>query len=52
MFEQYESPFSVRYASPEMLELFSQQTRIETWRKLWVELARAERALGLPIEEE
>jgi adenylosuccinate lyase len=34
-----------------MLELFSQKTRIETWRKLWVALARAEHKLGLPVTE-
>ena len=35
-----------------MLELFSAQTRIETWRKLWVALAKAEHELGLPITKE
>ena len=49
MFEKYESPLSSRYASRYMLELFSQKTRIVTWRKLWVALARAEMELGLPI---
>ena len=45
----YISPFSSRYASEYMSSLFSAQTRIETWRRLWVELARAESELGLPI---
>ena len=48
----YESPFSARYASAYMTSLFSAQTRIETWRKLWVALARAESELGLPITKE
>lgn len=48
----YESPFSARYASQYMTSLFSAETRIETWRKLWVELARAESELGLPITAE
>ena len=48
----YESPFSGRYSSEEMLRLFSKRTRHETWRRLWVELARAERELGLPIRQE
>lgn len=48
----YESPFSARYASQYMKSLFSAETRIETWRKLWVELARAEGELGLPITPE
>ena len=52
MFEKYESPLSSRYASRYMLELFSQKTRIVTWRKLWVALARAEMELGLPITPE
>ena len=49
MSNQYISPFSSRYASDYMSALFSAQTRIETWRRLWVELARAESELGLPI---
>ena len=51
MTDQYESPLSSRYASDYMLHLFSQQKRIETWRKLWISLAKAERSLGLPITE-
>ena len=35
-----------------MLKLFSMETRIQTWRKLWVALAKAEMELGLPITEE
>ena len=52
MYEKYESPLSSRYASDYMLHLFSQQKRIQTWRKLWVALARAEHKLGLPITAE
>ncbi len=48
----YESPLSSRYASQYMLGLFSMDTRIQTWRRLWVALARAEHRLGLPITEE
>ena len=51
MKQTYESPLSSRYASDYMLNLFSAQTRIETWRRLWTALARAEMELGLPIEE-
>lgn len=51
MTDQYESPLSTRYASDYMLHLFSQQKRIETWRKLWISLAKAEHSLGLPITE-
>ena len=52
MTNQYESPLSSRYASEYMLNLFSSDTRYRTWRKLWVELARAEMELGLPVTEE
>ena len=52
MTEKYESPLSSRYASEYMLKLFSMDTRIQTWRKLWVSLARAEMELGLPVTAE
>jgi len=48
----YESPLSSRYASEYMLELFSAQKRIETWRRLWIALARAEHNLGLNVTAE
>ncbi len=50
--EIYNSPLASRYASDYMLRLFSQDTRIKTWRRLWVSLACAEMKLGLPITEE
>ena len=49
MTDKYESPLSSRYASDYMLKLFSMDTRIQTWRKLWISLAKAEMELGLPI---
>ena len=52
MYERYESPLSSRYASNEMLTLFSHRTRIKTWRQLWTALARAEHDLGLPVTAE
>jgi len=52
MTNRYESPLSSRYASDYMLELFSSDTRYQTWRKLWVALAKAENALGLPVTKE
>ena len=52
MTNQYESPLSTRYASEYMLHLFSADMRIQTWRKLWVSLAKAQRKLGLPITQE
>ena len=52
MNNKYESPLSSRYASAYMLELFSADKRYQTWRRLWVSLAKAEKSLGLPITEE
>ena len=52
MTDKYESPLSSRYASDYMLRLFSMDTRIQTWRRLWVALARAEHELGLPVTAE
>ena len=52
MNNKYESPLSSRYASDYMLELFSSDTRYQTWRRLWVALAKAEMNLGLPITQE
>ena len=52
MTDRYESPLSSRYASSYMLSLFSAETKIRTWRKLWVSLAKAEHALGLPVTRE
>ena len=51
MTNKYESPLSSRYASEYMLHLFSADMRIQTWRKLWVSLAKAEMELGLPITQ-
>ena len=52
MTDRYESPLSSRYASEYMLHLFSQDVRYQTWRKLWVSLAKAEHKLGLNITQE
>jgi len=48
----YESPLASRYASREMLYLFSPDKKFMTWHKLWVALARGEMELGLPITKE
>ena len=52
MYDRYESPLITRYASVSMQQLFSAQRRAETWRRLWLALAKAEHELGLPITEE
>ncbi len=52
MTDTYQSPFSGRYASEEMQELFSSDNRYSTWRKLWLSLAKAEKTMGLDISDE
>ena len=52
MHDRYESPLITRYASVSMQQLFSAQRRAETWRRLWLALAKTEHELGLPITEE
>src|SRR3984885_13035027 len=45
--DTYESPLATRNASAEMLRLFSPQHKFGLWRRLWLELARCERELGI-----
>lgn len=47
----YDNPLIARYAGPEMAALWSPRRRIATWRRLWIELARAQRELGLGITD-
>lgn len=51
-FCNYRSPLSTRYASKEMQYNFSDQKKFSTWRQLWVNLAKAEKELGLQITED
>jgi adenylosuccinate lyase len=52
-YDTYESPLASRNASKEMLQLFSPNHKFALWRKLWLELARSQRELGLTrISEE
>jgi adenylosuccinate lyase len=48
-YDEYGNPLLERYASREMAAVFSPQRKFETWRRLWIVLAEAERELGLPI---
>ncbi|MBU3806459.1 MAG: adenylosuccinate lyase [Candidatus Fournierella pullistercoris] len=50
--DRYISPFETRYASPQMQYIFSDDNKFRTWRRLWIALARAEKAAGLPITQE
>ncbi len=47
----YTSPLVERNASREMAELFGAQRKFSTWRRLWLELAKAEMKLGLDITQ-
>ncbi len=47
----YTSPLVERNASRAMSELFGAQKKHSTWRRLWLELARAEKKLGLDIKQ-
>src|SRR3954470_8567534 len=50
--EIYENPLISRYASRELATLWGDQRKFSTWRRLWVWLAEAEAALGLPVTKE
>jgi adenylosuccinate lyase len=45
----YVSPLVERNASREMAELFGAQKKFSTWRRLWLQLAKAQKKLGLNI---
>src|SRR5215471_1193227 len=47
--DQYQNPLISRYASKDVVQLWSPQSIHSTWRKLWVALAEAEQELGLAI---
>lgn len=47
----YVSPLVERNASMEMARLFGAQKKFSTWRRLWLELAKAQKKLGLDIKQ-
>jgi len=47
---EYRSPLASRYATKEMAANFADHRRIVLWRRLWIELATAQRELGLSID--
>ena len=50
-YKVYVSPLVERNASKEMSEIFGAQKKFGTWRRLWLELARAQKKLGLDIKQ-
>src|SRR5437899_3262871 len=51
-FETYQSPFSWRYGSAQMRQIFSEAEKRRIWRKIWVALARSQSKFGLLSKEE
>ena len=49
--ELYVSPLVERNASKEIAKLFGAQKKFSTWRRLWLELAKAQKKLGLGIKQ-
>ncbi|MEM6927218.1 MAG: adenylosuccinate lyase, partial [Myxococcota bacterium] len=48
---RWSSPLVDRYASDAMAELFSDDLKFRTWRRLWLALAEIEASLGLEISD-
>ena len=48
----YQNPLCSRYASKKMQEIFSNNNKFSTFRKLWIALAESEKELGLDISDE
>ncbi|MBS4871924.1 MAG: adenylosuccinate lyase [Peptoniphilus sp. oral taxon 375] len=52
MRNKYENPLTSRYASKEMSYIFSDDHKFQTFRNLWIALAKAEKELGLCISDQ
>jgi len=51
-FDQYLSPYSWRYASPEMRQIWSEMEKRRLWRRIWVALAETQLEYGLVQPEQ
>lgn len=51
-FDTYQSPFTWRYASEDMRRIWSEVNKRLLWRRLWVELARAQSEFGLVTQQQ
>lgn len=51
MHNTYDSPLCTRYAGRAMQQIFSDDNKFTTWRRLWIALAESEQELGLPITD-
>lgn len=52
MRNKYENPLTSRYSSKEMSYIFSDDHKFQTFRNLWIALAKAEKELGLSISDQ
>ncbi|HWQ83649.1 MAG TPA: adenylosuccinate lyase [Anaerolineales bacterium] len=50
--ETYQSPFTWRYGSAEMRQIWSEANKRRTWRKVWVALAEVQSEYGLITPEQ
>jgi adenylosuccinate lyase len=46
-YQEYLSPFSWRYGSPEMRHLWSEEHKRRLWRRIWVAIAEGQQKAGL-----
>jgi len=51
-FSNYQSPYSWRYATPEMRKLWSEVHKRRIWRRIWVSLAEVQAEFGLVQSEQ
>ena len=51
-YDTYLSPFSWRYASPEMRHIWSEVHKRRLWRQIWLALAVTELEMGLASPEQ
>ena len=51
-YSTYLSPFTWRYGSPEMRQIWSETNKRRLWRKLWVTLAEVQVEYGLVKDEQ
>ncbi len=51
-YQRYRSPYSWRYGSDRMREIWGEVNRRKKWRKIWVALAETQMEFGLVAEEQ
>lgn len=51
-YETYLSPFTWRYGSPSMRQIWSELNKRKIWRKLWVSLAEVQAEFGLVLPDQ